>query len=99
MDRPAGAAAHPRSEWDRPEPPPVPRVGPARLVEIFGDHPSARHGRVTFLDQHRRLALGIEREEFLAPFPHAFLNEARCNAEFAKRKPDEARMRTKRVME
>src|SRR4051812_10648721 len=53
---------------------------------------------MAFLDQHRRRAFGIERQKFLAPLPHALLDEPRRNAEFAERQADEARMRTKRVM-
>src|SRR5215217_1311438 len=67
-------------------------------LEVFGDDRGARHRRMALLDQHRRLAFGIERQEFLAPFPHALLDEPWWDAELAQREPHEARMRTERVM-
>ena len=73
--------------------------GAARLVEIFGDDRGAGHRRTAFLDQHRRGAFRIEREEFLAPLPHALLDQARRDAVLAERQAHEARMRAERMME
>ena len=38
----------------------------------------------------------IEREEFLAPLPHALLDQPRRDAELAERQTHEARMRAER---
>ena len=78
--------------------PALAEFGAARLVEIFGDDHRARHRRMAFLDQHRRRAVGIEREKFLAPLPHALLDQPRRDAELAERQTHEARMRTERMM-
>ena len=79
--------------------PALAELGAARLVEIFGDDRGARHRRMAFLDQHRRRAGRIEREEFVAALPYPLLDEPRRDAVLAEREPDEAGMRTERMME
>src|SRR5215208_4200229 len=95
MRQPPYLDARERIGWQQP---PLAGLGAVGLVEVFGDDRGARHRRMALLDQHRRLAFGIERQEFLAPFPHALLDEPWRDAELAQREPHEARMRTERVM-
>ncbi len=45
------------------------------------------------------VAFGVERQEFLAPLPHALLDQTRRDAEFAQHQAHEARMRAERMME
>ena len=69
-----------------------------RLIDIFGDDGGAGNRRPAFVDQHRRGAGGIERQERLAPLPGPLLHQAQIEAVFAQHQADEARMRTERVV-
>ena len=75
------------------------KIGTTGLVEILGDDARVGHRRVAFFDQHRRRAGGIKREKFGPALPWALLDEPRRQAVLAQRQPDEARMRTERLMQ
>src|SRR6185295_4894528 len=68
------------------------------LVEIFGDHAGAGDGRKARGGQYRRGPRRVERQKRLAPLPDALLHQPQIEAVLAECKPDEARMRTERVM-
>ncbi len=69
------------------------------LVDIFGDHGRAGNRELVFGDQDRRGPGRIKREKAFAPLPGALLHQLQIEAVFAEHEPDEARMRTERVME
>ena len=60
--------------------------------------PTPGIGGITFGDQDRRGARGIEREKRLAPFPGPFFHQPQIEAVFAEHQANEARMRAERMM-
>src|SRR5215472_18917043 len=79
--------------------PRVAELPAAGLVEIFGNDGGARHRRMALLHQHRGAAGRIDGEELGPALPHPLLDRPHGDTVLAQGQPDEARMRTERMVE